>query len=138
MKKILLCLAIALPLLTSAQRILEESVSFYDIIKPKESLDSSIKTYDVRVNIPYTMTAEDAKAQSLQDFEEEKANYQSLVEKSKAEHEEKLKNLCIDDGSGNIFKGGNTWLKELDELEKVIDDGVKLGWSYGKDVARFR
>lgn len=92
MKHFLLCLVIATTFTSSAQRILDESVSFYDIIKPKESLDSSIKTYDVKVNIPYTMTAEDAKAQSLQDFEEEKANYQNLIEKSKAEYQEKLDN----------------------------------------------
>ena len=43
-----------------------------------------------------------------------------------------------DDGSCDIFKGGKTWLKELDEVEKVIGEGIDLGWSYGKDVAKFR
>lgn len=74
-----------------------------------------------------------------------KLSYRDMIEcacqkreKLLAEYEEKLKDLSLDDGSGDIFKGGKTWLRELDELEKVIADGIKLGWSYGKDVAKFR
>jgi len=59
-------------------------------------------------------------------------------EKSVEEYKDKLKNLLLDDGSGKMFKGGLTWLRELDELESAITDGIKLGWSYGKDVANFR
>lgn len=92
MKKTLLLLAITFCTLSFSQRILDETVSFYDIIKPKESLDSTIKSYDVVVNIPYTMTAEDAKTQSLADFETEKANYQALVAQSKVDHQTKLDN----------------------------------------------
>lgn len=54
------------------------------------------------------------------------------------EYEMKLKDLQTDDGTGDIFKGGKTWIKELDELEKIINDGIKLGWAYGKDIAKFR
>ena len=97
MKKITLCLtAIVLTLSANSQRILDETVSFYDIIKPKESLDSSIENYNVVVNIPYTMTAEDARTQSLADFEAEKANYQNVVEKSKADFQTKLDNYDIE------------------------------------------
>lgn len=59
-------------------------------------------------------------------------------EKQLQELEQKLKDLLEDDGNGKIFKGGKTWLKELEELERVITDGISLGWSYGKDVAKFR
>ena len=59
-------------------------------------------------------------------------------EKQLRDYEDKLKELSLDDGSGDIFKGGKTWLKELDEVEKVIGEGIDLGWAYGKDVAKFR
>jgi DNA topoisomerase-2 len=59
-------------------------------------------------------------------------------EKQLRDYEDKLKELSLDDGGGDIFKGGKTWLKELDEVEKTIGDGISLGWAYGKDVARFR
>jgi len=59
-------------------------------------------------------------------------------EKQLRDYEDKLKELSLDDGSGDIFKGGKTWLKELDEVEKVIGEGIELGWAYGKDVAKFR
>ena len=54
------------------------------------------------------------------------------------EYEDKLKDLMSDNGCDSMFKGGKTWIKELNEVESVIDDGIKLGWSYGKDVAKFR
>ena len=59
-------------------------------------------------------------------------------QKQLEEYEQKLKDLLDDNGGGKIFKGGKTWLKELDEVEKVIQDGINLGWSYGKDEARYR
>lgn len=59
-------------------------------------------------------------------------------EKQLKELENNLQDLLDDNGTVGIFKGGKTWLKELDELEKVISDGIKLGWSYGKDQAKFR
>ena len=58
-------------------------------------------------------------------------------EKQLAEYEDKLKDLLLDDGR-EIFKGGKTWIKELADIESVIDDGIKLGWAYGKDIAKFR
>jgi DNA topoisomerase-2 len=54
------------------------------------------------------------------------------------EYEDKLKDLESDNGTDTIFKGGKTWIKELDEVEKVINAGITLGWAYGNDVARFR
>jgi DNA topoisomerase-2 len=74
-----------------------------------------------------------------------KLSYRDMIEcackrrnKQLTEYENKLKDLNLDDGSGDVFKGYNTWIKELNEVERVIDDGISLGWSYGKDVAKFR
>ena len=53
------------------------------------------------------------------------------------EYENKLK-IIQDDSGITIFKGCKTWLGELESLETVINTGLKLGWSYGKDVAKFR
>ena len=55
------------------------------------------------------------------------------------DYENKLKDLMLDtDESKGDFKGKKTWLKEIDELENVIKLGLKAGWSYGKDNAKFR
>jgi hypothetical protein len=59
-------------------------------------------------------------------------------EKQLEELDKKLKDLLEDNGDGKYFKGYKTWIKELDELETTISDGIKLGWSYGKDIAKFR
>jgi DNA topoisomerase-2 len=59
-------------------------------------------------------------------------------DKTLQEMDHKLKDLSLDDGSGDIFKGGKTWLKELEALEQTISEGIKLGWAFGKDVAKFR
>ena len=62
------------------------------------------------------------------------------------EYKNKLKDLQDDTGDitlgsihqNPIFKGSKTWIRELDELEIIIKTGLKLGWSYGKDIAKFR
>ena len=75
-----------------------------------------------------------------------KLSYRDMIEcacikrkKLLDEYENKLKHLLLDvDESEGNFKGKKTWLSEIDELENVIKLGMKLGWSYGKDVAKFR
>ena len=74
-----------------------------------------------------------------------KLSYRDMIEctcvkrdKQLLEYEEKLKDLRLDDGTNGLFKGINSWLKELNEVEKIISEGISLGWSYGKDVAKFR
>lgn len=73
-----------------AQRALSEKVSYFDVRTPNNLLDESVKTYNVDVTIPYTMTAEELNAQSLADFEIEKANYANVVKESELEFEERL------------------------------------------------
>jgi DNA topoisomerase-2 len=74
-----------------------------------------------------------------------KLSYRDMIEcacqhrkKILKDYENKLKDLQDDDGTTTIFKGGKTWLKELEEVDSIIKMGTKLGWSYGKDVAQFR
>jgi DNA gyrase/topoisomerase IV subunit B len=72
--------------------------------------------------------------------------YRSLLEEACVKRREelkseknKLKDLLSDcKESDTEFIGQKTWLKELDELELVIDDGIKNGWDHkGKNKARF-
>jgi DNA topoisomerase-2 len=49
------------------------------------------------------------------------------------EYKKKLKDLQDDNGS-DIFKGAKTWLKELDNVESAVIDGLKLGWDYGESM----
>jgi DNA topoisomerase-2 len=74
-----------------------------------------------------------------------KLSYRDMVECACKKREQqlldakqKLKDLESDSGTDTKFKGYNTWIKELDQLESTIADGLKLGWSYGKDVVKFR
>jgi uncharacterized protein (DUF2164 family) len=53
-------------------------------------LEESIKNYKVIVETPYTLTVEELNAQSLIEFENEKANYTQIIKDSKAEFEERL------------------------------------------------
>ena len=59
-------------------------------------------------------------------------------EKELEEYNYKLKNLLDDDGTDGIMKGGKTWLREIDQVESVIKDGISKGWDYGEDYARFK
>jgi hypothetical protein len=75
-----------------------------------------------------------------------KLSYRDMIEcacikreKLLDEYENKLKKLSLDvDESDGNFKGKKTWLSEINDLEHVIKLGLKLGWSYGKDDAKFR
>jgi hypothetical protein len=87
------------------------------------SISGQITSYDYLINLRYKDMIESACKKR---------------EKTLQEMEQKLKDLALDDGSGDIFKGGKTWLKELEALEQTITEGIKLGWSFGKDVAKFR
>jgi DNA topoisomerase II len=52
-------------------------------------------------------------------------------QKQLEEEEEKLKELLDDsDESGNNFKGKKIWLKEINEIETIIEDGIKNGWGF--------
>ncbi|KGL64088.1 hypothetical protein [Polaribacter sp. Hel1_85] len=73
-----------------AQRAISEKVNYFDIRKPNNPLDKTIKSYKVIVETPYTLTAEEVNVKSLQEFEVEKENYDNLLETSKAEFEKRL------------------------------------------------
>lgn len=85
--------------------------------------NSETSSYDYLINLSYNKMIESA----------------CMKRKKKLkEYEEKLKELNLDNGSSDTFKGELTWLKELDAIEATIAAGVKLGWSYGLDTAKFR
>jgi DNA topoisomerase-2 len=72
-----------------------------------------------------------------------KLSYRDMIEDACKKREQqlidlenKLENLLQD--TQDDFKGKKTWLSELAELEKTIHEGIKLGWAYGKDVAKFK
>lgn len=54
------------------------------------------------------------------------------------ELKEQLDAILDDMGDDDLPKGGKAWLREIDELEKTIKLGFKLGWDYGEDKAKFR
>ncbi len=78
--------------ITFSQRALYEDINYFDIKTPNQPLDASIKTYKVVVQTPYTLTVEELNAQSLADFETEKANYANVVKESEDEFQDRLAN----------------------------------------------
>jgi len=128
MKHLLILLVVSMSFTGHAQRILDETVSYYNVIKPEQSLDSSIKGYDVVVNTPYTMTVEEVNSQSLVDFETEKTNYQDLLAQSKVDYKEKLANH--DDAVAQAKENYDIEMKDFKELSllerlALTDQGKK-------------
>lgn len=128
MKHLLILLVLTISLTTNAQRILDESVSYYNLIQPEQTLDSSIKGYNVVVNTPYTMTVDDVKAQSLEDFEAEKAEYQNVLAQSKVDYQTKLDNY--DDEVAQAKENYDIEMKDFKELSllerlALTDQGKK-------------
>jgi uncharacterized protein (DUF2164 family) len=81
---------IVISLCSNAQRALSETISYFNLRTPNNPLEESIKNYKVIVETPYTLTVEELNAQSLIEFENEKANYTQIIKDSKAEFEERL------------------------------------------------
>ncbi|WP_299101524.1 hypothetical protein [uncultured Winogradskyella sp.] len=73
-----------------SQRAMYETVNYYDVKTPQNALDESINAYKVIVEIPYTLTEEEVRAQSLEEFEVKKANFDNVLKESKEEYEDKL------------------------------------------------
>ena len=94
MKKSILLLLITLTFATNifGQRALSEEVSYFDIRTPNQPFDSDVKTYKVIVETPYTLTVEELNAQSLVEFEAEKANYETIVKESEIEFQDRVAN----------------------------------------------
>lgn len=92
MRYLLLFIAVIGLRTASAQNIKTETIDYFNVQEPNQPLEKSVQTYQVQVETPYTLTADEVKAQSLQDFEQEKANYEKLVSESKAEYEKLLAN----------------------------------------------
>ncbi|OUR97684.1 hypothetical protein A9Q86_15845 [Flavobacteriales bacterium 33_180_T64] len=94
MKKSIFLIFTTLVIYTTSfgQRALSEQVSYFDVRIPNNQLDESIKTYNTIVETPYTLTVAELNAQSLADFEVEKANYVNVLKESEIEFQERLTN----------------------------------------------
>jgi DNA topoisomerase-2 len=68
-------------------------------------------------------------------------SYRDLTEEAYEKRNKKIKEIedrqvyLKDDGG--MFKGAKIWLKELDELEHVISEGMRTKWSYGENKYKF-
>jgi hypothetical protein len=97
-----------------AQRAISEKINFYDVRIPNTGLDPSIKTYQVVVETPYTLTVEDVTAQSLVDFEAEKANYATVLAESEVEFQTKLDNHKED-----VKSAEDRYDKEMEDFKSL-------------------
>lgn len=115
MKPIVLAIT-ALTLTTSAfgQKIMSEQVSYFDVRMPNKSFDDSVNEYNVFVETTYTLTVEELEAQSLEDFEKEKANYATVLKESKLEFEELLKNH-----DNEVVQAERRYDKEMDDFKSL-------------------
>jgi DNA topoisomerase-2 len=66
-------------------------------------------------------------------------NYGTLGKEKYEEREKELKDLRrkLEEKDDTPFVGARTWLKELDELEKVYLDGVERKWNYTNQKYKF-
>nr|WP_321222570.1 hypothetical protein [uncultured Psychroserpens sp.] len=92
MKKSYLIIVACLVTITASfgQRAMSEKISYFNLRTPNNPLEESINSYRVIVETPYTLTVEELNAQSLADFEVEKANYATVLKESEVEFEERL------------------------------------------------
>lgn len=97
-----------------AQRAISEDISYYDVINPSNPLDDSVKTYNVVVETPYTLTVEQVNTQSLAEFEQEKINYVAIVKESELEFDTKLANY---DEEVNLAK--ERYEQEMKEFKEL-------------------
>jgi DNA topoisomerase-2 len=70
-------------------------------------------------------------------------SYRDLTEDAFTKRVNRIKDLesrqiVLMDDSDSLFPGSNIWLRELDELEKVIVDGLASEWFYGENVYKFK
>jgi DNA topoisomerase-2 len=104
---------------------------------------NSYDTIDIRLlNNPDFTDVNNIKMLITDSKVNEKSNYDYLLDLSykhlteeafitREKRIEYLKNRNIELQTKGKFKGANIWLKELDELEMVIDEGIKSTWMFG-------
>lgn len=81
-------------------------------------------SYEYIIGLTYRQLLEEACNERKNELDKEKRDLKDLTDDS------------ITEGSG--FIGQKTWLRELDELEKVIEHGITKGWSYTKNKPKFK
>ena len=116
MKKIFFLTFTALTIFTNnyAQRALSEEIDYFNVRIPNHRLDESIKTYNVIVETPYTLTVDELNANSLADFEAEKANYAKLLLESEAEFQ-----VHLDNHDEEVKKSQARYDKEMESFKSL-------------------
>jgi DNA topoisomerase-2 len=80
-------------------------------------------SYEYIITLTYRQLLEEACQKRQEDLEKEEQNLRDLLDDSLT--------------GGSSFKGQKTWLRELDEVEKIIKHGITKGWSYTKNKPKF-
>lgn len=88
---------------------------FIRVNKLKKAILDIDASYDYLINMTYRQLSKDASAERAKKI----ANIKKRIE-------------YLQD-NGNLFKGGKIWLEEIEDLDKTIRLGFKLGWGFGKD-----
>jgi hypothetical protein len=96
------------------------------VTKPEEKWDEDMGTsYEYIITLTYRQLLEEACKKRREELDGEKARLKELLAD------------CPEINKDVQFKGQNTWLKELDALEPIIEQGVSRGWGYVKNKPRF-
>lgn len=82
-------------------------------------INSSDASYDYIIMLTYRQLLQEACSKREDELKQE---------------QERLQTLLDDCGE---FIGQKTWLRELDDLEKIIDHGLKYGWKHKRNAPRF-
>jgi hypothetical protein len=104
----------------------------YTAVKELENLimaygvcdDKSI-SYEYIITLTYRQLLEEACEKRMAELRDEKKRLKDL------------RGDCPENNPGVVFKGQNTWLKELDALQPIIEKGIEKGWSYSEHKPRF-
>ncbi len=78
-------------------------------------------SYEYIISLTYRSLLAEANSKRKEELEQEKKKLEEL----------------LDDCQDETFKGKKQWLKELNDLEKIIDEGIKKGWNVQKSKPRF-
>lgn len=108
------------------QNISHENVNFSLAKQPKKILETSQRTYSVKVKSPYNLTAESIENDSKIDFEQRVKNYDSDVAKSEVDFQNKLKEHEIETQKAKEkFELESQEFKKLSLLERmtITDQG---------------
>lgn len=104
----------------NAQNIQSEKVEVQLLQMPRVLTEANDRTFSVKVNSPYSLTAEDIIAQSKVDHQKALDNYDNKVLESEREYQQKLKDYDLEVVKANQkFEKENEAFKNLSLLERL-------------------